>query len=217
MPANSSAISLDFDHRSLEPNPLVFMQPIPIVEDIMSRGIGQTSTSIMPISTIPTTSMVIRSIYSLTEELLLEVISFRVPRSSSVIPDAIRANWQALATSGLSERAYLYLLKLAKKEAGWREPGTRPLEGRSLGEFLKFWVNVRSDASEPEFSLLPNGNLQVEWYCDDRHFTELEFRSNGLVLFGFFDGSSEIEGLANLDELKPLIASRDYRYLKWSQ
>jgi len=215
MPANSSATSLDFDHRSLEPSPLVFMQPF--TKDLMSQGIDQTSISVMPISTIPTTNMVIHSVYSQSETLLSAVIPFRVPRSSSVIPDAIRANWQALANSGLSERSYLYLLKLAKKEAGWREPGTRPLEGRSLGQFLKFWVNVRSDASEPEFSLLPNGNLQVEWYRDDRHFTELEFRSDGSVLFGFFDGSSEIEGLANPDELKPLIASRDYRYLKWSQ
>ena len=208
MPSDTSETLFDIDRKLPERRFLPFLQPSSVVGDLLSKDLEQISGAVE-------TNMVIHSVF-LLNEVPQRAPVYRVPTNSNVVPDTIRENWQALANSCLSDRSYLHLLKLAKKEHGWRGLGTRSLDGRSLGQFLSFWTNARSHAIEPEFALLPNGNLQAEWYRDDHHFTELEFRSDGLVFFAFFDGSSEIEGLARLTEIQPLIEARDYRYLRWS-
>lgn len=215
MPSDTSATLFDIDRKLPERRFLPFLQPSSIVGDLLSQDSEQIAVSAEPILGAAETNMVIHSVYLLNEEPQRAPV-YRLPTNSNVVPDTIRENWQALANSGLSDRSYLQLLKLAKKEHGWRGLGTRSLDGRSLGQFLSFWAKVRSHALEPEFVLLPNGNLQVEWYRDDHHFTELEFRSDGSVFFGFFDASSEIEGSARLVEIQPLIEARRYRYLRWS-
>lgn len=126
--------------------------------------------------------------------------------NTNSIPESFTKNWRLFANSGLSENSYTYLLKLAKKQEGWRGQGSKALNTESLASFLRFWLDIKKIASEPEFVLLPNGNLQTEWYKDDKHFTELEFQPDNRVLFGIFDGKDEIEGEAQQREVTTILA-----------
>jgi len=204
MPSDTSASSFDIDRKLPERRFSPFLQPSSVVGDLLSQESEQ----------IAETNMVIHSVF-LLNEVQPRAAVYPLPTNSNVIPDAIGESWQALANSGLSETSYLFLLKLARKDQGWRGFGSLPLSGHSLSQFLNFWQIFRAHALEPEFALMPNGNLQAEWYMDDTHFTELEFKANGSLLFGVFDGASEFEGAASLDELKPLLMARNYRYLSW--
>jgi hypothetical protein len=142
------------------------------------------------------------------------VLIFGAPTES--IPESIIQNWQLLATSGLSEESYLSLLRLARKSPGWRGDGSRSLDYKSLENFLQFWKSVREKSVEPEFGLVPNGNLRVEWYKDNRHFVELEFRADDDCIFGIFDGKSVFEGRASVKNIIEVLATRDFGPLKWS-
>lgn len=135
---------------------------------------------------------------------------------TEAIPQTIVKNWQSLAKSCLNEQTYLYILRLARKESGWRGLGSLPLDDRSLGNFLRFWDGVREQVVEPEFVLVPNGNIQVEWYKNDSHFVELEFRPDNKILFGLFDGDTVFEGTASAKDVIALLSSRDLEPLKWS-
>ncbi len=135
---------------------------------------------------------------------------------TATIPKPIIENWQLLATSGLTEQSYLSLLKLAKKTPGWRGAGSRSLDYRSLGSFLRFWKTVREKSAEPEFVLVPNGNLQAEWYRNDNHFVEIEFGLNDKCLFGVFDGEAVLEGRTSVKNIVELLATQNYGPLKWS-
>lgn len=136
--------------------------------------------------------------------------------ATEAVPEAIVQNWQLLAISGLSEQAYVSLLNLARKERGWRGEGSCPLDYRSLANFLHFWLRVSGEAVEPEFVLLPNGNLQAEWYRDDNHLAELEFQEENKCLFGLFDGESVLEGIDGVGALLALFEARNFRPLNWS-
>lgn len=136
--------------------------------------------------------------------------------TAEAIPMSIRFNWHALANSGLTYESYSYILRLAKKKAGWRGKGSKALNGDSLSNFLIFWCEVESHSKEPEFSLLPNGNIQAEWYKNNNHFSEIEFKDNGKVLFGFFDGKNyEVEGEADINDLFSIVSRKNFRILKW--
>lgn len=138
-----------------------------------------------------------------------------VPQTAAV-PGAILANWEALAASNISEDVYQYLVKLARKQDGWRGPGSRALRAGSLRYFLHFWQGVKDTAVEPELVLLPNGGLQAEWFKGNKQFVEIEFRVDGLVLFGIFDGVTVLEGQANLIEIRDaLLHRRQGACLKW--
>ena len=52
--------------------------------------------------------------------------------TTDTLPDAIRANWNELVRSGLSEEAYARLNLLANKPTGWRGPGSKMLSGASV-------------------------------------------------------------------------------------
>ncbi len=137
-------------------------------------------------------------------------------KPTEAVPEAIVQNWQFLANADLSEKGYLFLLRLAKKEPGWRGQSSRPLDYRSLANFLRFWRSVREHAVEPEFVLVPSGNLQAEWYKDDDQFVELEFQQDNRCLFGLFDGESVLEGAADVQELLAFLSVLNFEPLKWS-
>lgn len=128
---------------------------------------------------------------------------------------AIEANWNRLAFSGISEPSYQRLLRLAKKKAGWRGVGSQPLSTVSLRRFLEFWKLVRQTASEPEFALAPNGNLQVEWHKNRRRHLDIEFGEGFLVYYGLFDGSSVHEGAETVAQLVNMLVSRPSKPLRW--
>jgi len=136
--------------------------------------------------------------------------------TTETIPDAIRQNWQIMANAELSEQSYLFISHLARKPWGWRGPGSRSLRTGSLANFLSFWSGVKEEAVEPDFVLTPNGNLQAEWYKDNSHFVELEFRPDHQIFFGLFDGKLVLEGQAKAAEVNALLGIKDYRPLKWA-
>lgn len=135
---------------------------------------------------------------------------------TGVTPEAILSNWQHLANSSFSSQSYLFILKLARKSDGWRGPGSKQLGTNSLSSFLKFWNTVKENAVEPEFALVPNGNIQAEWYKDEHHFIEIEFKPNNQVLFSFFDGDSIIEGIGKVDEVIAILSSKRFQPIQWS-
>lgn len=110
--------------------------------------------------------------------------------TSKAIPKAIIANFYALARSKLSDALYTRLVRLAIRR---EEASSAEMNVRSLGGFLKFWEEIRSDAVEPEIFVLPNGNLQAEW-ATGKNLLVIEFRPNSAIFFSLNEGASCIEG-----------------------
>jgi hypothetical protein len=136
---------------------------------------------------------------------------------TSVVPDSITNNWQRLARAGLTEKSYRSILRLAKKDAAWRGEGSLPMNSSSLATFLQFWALITQDQGEPEFVLMPNGNLQVEWYKNNRHFVELEFQPDTSIIFGIFDARTIIEGVSDLQTvIQLLLQRRSFKFTKKS-
>jgi hypothetical protein len=135
-------------------------------------------------------------------------------RCTDTVPGAIRTNWQQLARARLTVKTYRYLLKLASKDHGWRGEGSLPMNPRSLTTFLHLWNLVNQDLPEPEFVLMPNGNLQAEWYKDDHHFIELEFQPGDNIIFGIFDGQTIMEGVTNIKEVVQLLNRPSFKRSK---
>lgn len=133
---------------------------------------------------------------------------------TSLTPEAILGNWELLARSGLSEVSYHRVYSLAELKEGWRGSGSQPLSAESLKGFLEFWDLVKDGATEPEYTLLPNGALQVEWYKSDDSFLEIEFGSEA-VFFGLFDGDHVIEGKDSLINLAGTFRDRESHPLQW--
>jgi len=156
-----------------------------------------------------------QNILPLTTGQMTEGVPLSEPRHvTSAVPETIMGNWQLLAQAGLTTKTYAYIFKLASKNDGWRGHGSRPMNAQSLAAFLQLWNQIAEFAQEPEFVLMPNGNLQIEWYRDDNHFVELEFQPNNKIIFGMFDGETVIEGVAHVKEIVPLLQQRNFNPLK---
>jgi hypothetical protein len=135
-------------------------------------------------------------------------------RVTDTVPDVISESWNHFVTNRLSEKAYLKILKLANKNDGWRGTGSLSLNTKSLQAFLRFWNQLIEISEEPDFVLMPNGNLQTEWYKNDNHFIELEFQPNNKIIFGIFDGDTEHEGVASVKEVGNILKERDFKKFK---
>jgi hypothetical protein len=131
------------------------------------------------------------------------------------LPIAIRDNWSLLARSGLREPFFDRLARMAGHRADWRGAGSKALTSASLAQFLAFWMKVKQAASEPEVALMPNGNLQVEWYRNARHHLDVEFTEDGRAFFGLLDGDAVHEGVEALDRLADWLLARPSKPLKW--
>jgi hypothetical protein len=138
------------------------------------------------------------------------------PSETSSIPEATKSNWYNIEQSDLSIDLYSAILKLAHKPMSWRGVGSKKLISSSLSEFLNFWQNVKNSAIEPEVVLLPNGNIQAEWYKNDKHFLEIEFGSNQMLLFGLFDGKKVYEGTGELIEVITIAKLNSSKALNWT-
>jgi hypothetical protein len=79
------------------------------------------------------------------------------------LPIAIASNWSRIALSRIGAPLYARLMNLAKREPGWRGPGSRSLDAASLRVFLEFWKLIRHSAVEPQVVLGPNGHIQAVW------------------------------------------------------
>jgi len=156
-----------------------------------------------------------QNILSLTTDQMTEGVPIIEQRNvTSAVPETIIRNWQLLAQAGLTTKTYSYIFKLASKNAGWRGHGSCPMNAQSLAAFLQLWNQIVEFAQEPEFVLMPNGNLQIEWYKDDYHFVELEFQPDNKIIFGIFDGETVIEGVAAVEEIVPLLQQRNFKPVK---
>ena len=120
-------------------------------------------------------------------------------RQIETLPPAIEENWNRIGLSRLSQESYQKLRRIARKEAGWRGPGSDRLTSESLRGFLDFWKLVRAVAVEPEFAITPAGHIQAEWYKGQRKHVDIEFTGGELAFYGLFDGRSVHEGLEKID------------------
>jgi hypothetical protein len=138
-----------------------------------------------------------------------------VPAPSLATPSTISINWTRLSRAGLTPEAYSQLLKIATRNDGWRGPGSRALRSLSFVGFLNFWPLICVQAVEPEFTLLPNGNLGAEWYKNSQRHLDMEFIDAQMAYFGFFSGATEIEGKANIQVIAQLLTSNSANPLRW--
>ena len=116
----------------------------------------------------------------------------------SAVPDAVENNWVLLAKSKLSGIAYGRILRLAEEA---ESPGRAALRPGSLRTFLSFWDTVSVLAPEPEITLARNGNLVAEWHRRWNCHLDIEFKEDGMVLYGLFTGRIVSEGRDTADSL----------------
>ena len=116
----------------------------------------------------------------------------------NAVPDAVEINWVLLAKLKPSRKIYGRILHLAQ-EAG--PSGRAALRPGSLRTFLTFWDEVRSLAPEPELTLARNGNLVAEWHKRWNCHLDVEFKEDGMVLYGLFTGRIVSEGRDKADVL----------------
>ena len=114
------------------------------------------------------------------------------------VPDAVENNWALLAKSRLSGKTYGRILRLAEEA---ESPGRAALRPGSLRTFLSFWDKVSVLAPEPEVTLARNGNLVAEWHRRWNRHLDVEFKEDGMVLYGLFTGKIVSEGRDTADAL----------------
>lgn len=106
-------------------------------------------------------------------------------------PESIRQNWIGLAKSKLSQKTYGRILRLAIDA---QNQGISPLKSGSLRTFLTFWEVVRDIAPEPDLTIARNGNIVAEWHKNWQRHLDIEFKEDGMVLYGLFIGKIVNEG-----------------------
>ncbi len=116
----------------------------------------------------------------------------------SAVPYAVANNWVLLAKSKLSRKTYGRILRLAEEA---ESPGRAALRPGSLRTFLSFWDTVSGLDSEPEVTLARNGNLVAEWHRRWNCHLDVEFKEDGMVLYGLFTGRIVSEGRDSADAL----------------
>ncbi len=138
--------------------------------------------------------------------------------SVSTIPDPIRANWDALRHSGLSEECFNTIVTTAINRGPTQPSGLGPIETDSLRSFLEFWSHIKAFAAEPEISFNPKGLVQAEWYKNNSNFLIIEFRENGTLFFSLWDNALPIEGIQHKKrkrELADMFRVRRIDPLQW--
>ncbi len=116
----------------------------------------------------------------------------------SAVPDAVANNWVLLAKSITSGKTYGRILRLAQEA---ESPGQAALRPGSLRTFLSFWDTVSVLAPEPEVTIARNGNLVAEWHRRWNRHLDVEFKEDGMVLYGLFIGTIVNEGRDTADSL----------------
>ena len=124
----------------------------------------------------------------------------------SAVPDAVENNWVLLARSKLSGKTYGRMLRLAQEAAS---PGRAALRPGSLRIFLSFWEKVKAFAPEPEVTLARNGNLVAEWHERWNRHLDVEFKEDGMVLYGLFTGRIVNEGRDAADALASRLIEKE--------
>ena len=158
--------------------------------------VGKFDTEVAPRATI-----------ALQRELAaIELASSAETSQTSAVPDAVANNWALLAKSKLSKKIYGRILRLAQEAESPEEVALRP---GSLRTFLSFWDTVSVLASEPEITLAGNGNLVAEWHRRWNCHLDVEFKEDGMILYGLFTGRIVSEGRDVADALaRRLIETR---------
>ena len=117
------------------------------------------------------------------------------------VPDSLRSNWPLLAQSKLPRAAFERLLHLSQIAAA-RPEGSRMNSG-SLRSFLSFWASVRKhQAPGPDLTISSAGNIVAEWHRSWTQHLDVEFRSDGWVLFGLFNGKEILQGREPVEALE---------------
>jgi hypothetical protein len=137
----------------------------------------------------------------------------RIPAEAT--PLSIVLNWFRLGRAGLSDAAYSRLFAIAARPDGWRGRGSRALSATSLSVFLKFWGAVSHDATEPQFALLPNGNLSAEWFKNSRRHLDLEFADDWMIYCGLFNGDGIWEGKETVENIANVLRATVSKPLRW--
>ena len=139
--------------------------------------------------------------------------------SSDVIPFSIFACWNLLRESGFSEGAFNRIVSTAMNRLAPGETGLRPLDADTLTGFMNFWNSVRGIAVEPQITISPKGNTQVEWVKDRENFMVMEFQPNYDVFISLWKDDQPMEGIRSRETLPELIRvfdAMDENPLRWS-
>jgi hypothetical protein len=135
---------------------------------------------------------------------------------TGTLSNAIMANWGKIIKAQLSERMYAKIENLAVGPGSMIGSNVgRPLDAKSLGDFLDFWTHVRSIAVEPEITSAPDGTLHAEWYKSDRQRLDARFTVNS-VMFGLIAGTKLIEGAETPETVASLLRNHPAMPLQWT-
>lgn len=136
----------------------------------------------------------------------------REPRSTtSVLPDAVAANWGKISKARLTKQMYGNIVRVATQSRGMAPAVT----AASLGNFLEFWMRIRNAAVEPEVVLAPDGTLYAEWYKSKHQRLDVRFTVNKAI-FGLFAGSSILEGAERPETVANLLKQHAAKPLQWA-
>ena len=138
---------------------------------------------------------------------------------SDVIPFSIFSCWNLLRESGFSERAFNRIVSTAMNRLAPGETGLLPLDADTLTGFMNFWNSVRGIAVEPQITISPKGNTQVEWVKDCENFLVMEFQPNYDVFISLWKDDQPMEGIRSRETLPELIRGfdvMDENPLRWS-
>jgi hypothetical protein len=130
------------------------------------------------------------------------------------MPASLLALWTRIARANMSVSMFEKILRIASQPVGWQGRGSRELQSASLKGFLDFWDVVRSDAAEPDLSLVPDGSLLAEWFQSERQRLDVRFVNN-LVLFGLFANNRILEGAEQLPTVVQILKSHQSKPLAW--
>jgi hypothetical protein len=134
--------------------------------------------------------------------------------NTTALPIPITQNMQLLKDANFSKKTADRINYLANLEVGWHANAGQTLNPLSLRNFLNLWLDIRTDANEPDLVLCSNGNIQAEWFKNTKRNLAIEFRA-GDAIYVLQDGESYVPAIDDLDNLKRTLTSRNPSPFSW--
>jgi hypothetical protein len=151
-------------------------------------------------------------VYSFRAGATTITIAGSIPAVTDTLPQAISENWGRILRARLSDEMQSRLIRVASQR---RRSDVRPLTTQSLGDFLKFWSQVRLTAVEPEITVAPDGTLSAEWFKSAQQKLDVRF-VYGRAVFGLFSRRGILEGSESIENVAKYLKTHSAKPLQWS-
>lgn len=188
------------------------MQGIYPLQMLQASVAGEIANNITPYMTFFLQGLLAKQVETVRDRDAVEVpnlsrVGQLVPANKKVdtIPDSLLRCWNLLRESELSGDTFRQIVSIASSRLLRGDQGLRPLSTKTLKAFLNFWELARDQATEPEITISPKGNLQAEWRRDEGNFVVLEFQPSGDIFFSLWQDNYVIEGSKAAKKMRELV------------